>query len=309
MTAAKISQADGYTLVILGPTASGKTRLAVAVARILGGEILSADSRQVYTGLDIGSGKDRQEYGEIPCHLLDLVGPEQEFSLFDFIREYCGALKRVCEAGRLPVVVGGTGLYLDAVLRGYSLVEAVHNQELRSTLKGKSLEALRKQLLELRPDQHNRTDLDERERLVRAIEIATANINGTSTRIEVPTMSSRVYGLHWPREQLRKRIVGRLKERLEAGLIDEVAGLHAAGVTWQRLDLFGLEYRFVARFLQGELNRNDLFQKLATAIQQFAKRQETWFRRMERQGVSIHWLDATGDPLGKLLDDWRGEPL
>jgi len=309
MMASKMSGSDGLMLVILGPTASGKTRLAVAAARILRGEILSVDSRQVYRGLDIGSGKDRQEYGEIPCHLLDLVEPEQEFSLFDFVREYCGAVKKVCAAGRLPVVVGGTGLYLDAVLRDYALVEAGHNQKLRCALKGKSLEELRQQLLVLRPDQHNRTDLDERERLVRAIEIATANLEGTATRIEIPHMKSRVYGLRWPREQLRQRIARRLKERLEAGLIDEVASLHAAGVTWGRLDLFGLEYRFVARFLQGELNRNDLFQKLATAIQQFAKRQETWFRRMERQGVTIHWLDATGDPLAELIDDWSEESL
>jgi len=309
MIASKKAKPVDPLLVVLGPTASGKTHLAVEVARTLKGEILSADSRQVYRGLDIGSGKDLQEYGEVPCHLIDLVGPDVEFSLFDFVRAYCEAVERVRAAGRLPIVVGGTGLYLDAILRDYALVEAPLNQELRCTLEGKSLEELRTHLLSLRTEQHNRTDLDDRERLVRAIEIATANLNGTAARIEVPKIASRVYGLRWPREQLRQRIVRRLKERLEAGLIEEVAGLHAAGVSWQRLDLFGLEYRFVARFLQGELNRNDLFQKLATAIQQFAKRQETWFRRMERQGVRIHWLDATADPLAELLDDRSGEEL
>lgn len=290
-------------LVILGPTASGKTHVAVQAARHLNGEILSADSRQVYRGLDIGSGKDLAEYGNIPYHLIDIADPGCEYSLFDFARDFAAAYDAILARRRLPILAGGTGLYLDAVLRGYRLVPVAENPQLRLELAPLNLERLQQRLKQLRPDLHNTTDLEDRPRLVRAIEIAEGERQGKSMPLTLPPLTPRIYGLRWPRALLRERITRRLRERLDQGMIEEVAALHAGGVSWETLEFYGLEYRFVAWHLQGRLSRNDLFQQLNSAIHQFAKRQETWFRRMERQGVTIHWLDGTGDPLAALLAD------
>ncbi|BCA80959.1 tRNA (adenosine(37)-N6)-dimethylallyltransferase MiaA [Desulfuromonas sp. AOP6] len=279
-------------IVILGPTASGKTRLGVEVARALGGEILSADSRQVYTGMDIGTGKDLQEYGEVPYHLIDLVPPGHEFNVFEFQRRFYQAFVDISERGALPILVGGTGLYLDAVLRGYRLVEVPENPVLRRQLAGFPTEALQQRLLALRPQQHNSTDLEDRDRLIRAIEIAEGELAAAAELPPPPDIRPLIFGVRWPREVLRQRITRRLRERLEQGLIEEVEGLRLAGVPFETLEFYGLEYRFVAQFLQGELRRNDMVQKLNSAIHQFAKRQETWFRRMERQGTAIHWVDG-----------------
>ncbi len=292
-------------IVILGPTASGKTRLGVETARALDGEILSADSRQVYRGLDIGSGKDLQEYGEIPYHLIDIVDPGHEFSLFEFVREFGKAFAAIQARNRLPVLVGGTGLYLDALLRGYCLVEVSENPELRRQLADLPLETLRDRLQLLRQDLHNNTDLNNRDRVIRAIEIAEGEACSDARPLSLPDLTPRVYGVRWERSRLRERITRRLKERLQTGLIEEVETLHAAGVSWETLDFYGLEYRFVAQHLQGQLSRNDLFQKLNSAIHQFAKRQDTWFRRMEKQGVAIQWLDGAANPLSELLQDWQ----
>ena len=288
-------------LVVLGPTASGKTHLAVQAARQLNGEIISADSRQVYRGLDIGSGKDLDEYGATPYHLIDVVDPGYEFSLFDFARAFSLAFREICGRDRLPVLAGGTGLYLDAVLRGYELVAVSENRALRQELELLSSDALRERLRALRLEQHNTSDLVDRSRLLRAIEIAEGGQLAEARPLALPRLAPQVFGLRWPRELLRQRITKRLRERLDHGLVEEVANLHEAGVSWETLDYYGLEYRFVARHLQGQLNRNDLFQKLNSAIHQFAKRQETWFRRMERQGVDIHWLDGDKDPVAELL--------
>lgn len=287
-------------LVVLGPTASGKTQLAVQAAQRLNGEIISADSRQVYRGLDIGSGKDLDEYGTTPYHLIDVVDPGYEFSLFDFAHAFSQAFSEISGRGRLPILAGGTGLYLDAVLRGYELVAVSENQALRQELERLSLDALRERLLGLRMDQHNSSDLNDRSRLLRAIEIAEGEQQTGARPLFLPHLIPQVFGLRWPRELLRQRITKRLRERLDHGLVEEVAKLHADGVSWETLDYYGLEYRFVAQHLQGQLNRNDLFQKLNSAIHQFAKRQETWFRRMERQGVAIRWLDGEGDPVAEL---------
>ncbi len=286
-------------LVILGPTASGKTHLGVAAARALNGEIISADSRQVFRGMDIGTGKDLAEYGDIPYHLIDIVDAGCEFSVFDFQERFVTAFEDIRIRGRLPVLVGGTGLYLDAALRGYRLVKVPENPALRAELAGMNLPDLQQRLLRLRPDQHNITDLADRRRLERAIEIAEGEEDAEP--LPLPPIEPLVFGVLWDRNVLRRRITERLRQRLAEGLIEEVAALHQTGISYETLDYYGLEYRFVAQHLQGRLNRNDMFQKLNSAIHQFAKRQETWFRRMERQGVAIHWLNGAGDPLAELL--------
>jgi tRNA dimethylallyltransferase len=286
-------------LVVLGPTASGKTRLGVQLARTLAGEIISADSRQVYRGMDIGTGKDLAEYGEIPCHLIDIVEPGCEFNLFEYQRRFLQAFAAVRGRGRLPVLVGGTGMYLEAVVNGYRLVEAPENPELRRELALLPMAALAERLQRAASKLHNTTDLLERERLTRAIEIAEYEREHAPEPL--PEIRPLIFGIRWDREVLRRRITARLGERLEQGMIEEVARLHAAGIPWETLEFYGLEYRFVARHLKGELNRNDMFQKLNSAIHDFAKRQETWFRRMERGGVVIHWLDGAGEPLVEAL--------
>lgn len=287
------------TIVILGPTASGKTRLGVGIARALGGEIISADSRQVYRGMDIGTGKDLDEYGAIPYHLIDILDPGEEFNVFRFQRNCFSAMADIRDRGLLPVIVGGTGLYLDALLRGYRMAAVPPDPKRRASLEALSMEELASRLLSLNPRLHNTTDLLDRERLIRAIEIA--DHSRTHEPETFPEIRPVVFGVRWERSLLRERITARLKARLASGMVEEVERLHREGVPYETLEFYGLEYRFVARFLRGELNRNDLFQKLNSAIHDFAKRQETWFRRMERQGVEIHWLEGAGEPLKEAL--------
>ncbi|NTU59986.1 MAG: tRNA (adenosine(37)-N6)-dimethylallyltransferase MiaA [Deltaproteobacteria bacterium] len=296
-------------LVLLGPTATGKTRLAVAAARELGGEILSADSRQVFRGMDVGTGKDLAEYGEIPYHLIDLLDAGDEFSVHGFLRAFRAAFEDVSSRGRLPLLVGGTGLYLDAVLRGYELVDVPEDPALRAELAALPDAELAERLRALNPSLHNTTDLVDRARLVRAIEIAAHRASGAAAAAPLPDLRPVVFGLALPRDLLRRRITERLRARLDGGMIEEVAALVAAGVPAERLEAYGLEYRFVSRYLRRELTRNDLFQKLNAAIHDFAKRQETWFRRMERHGVEIFWLDGTADPLPALLGEARRRGL
>ncbi|MCL2760392.1 MAG: tRNA (adenosine(37)-N6)-dimethylallyltransferase MiaA [Desulfuromonadales bacterium] len=280
-------------LVILGPTATGKTRLAASIAAELNGEIISADSRQVFKGMDIGTGKDLSEYGGVPYHLIDILEAGEEFSLFEFQKRFAAAFNDITGRKRLPLLVGGTGLYLDAVLRGYKLHDAPSNAELRGELEALSHEELRNYLIELDSDQHNSTNLLGRERIIRAIEIACCT--NKEEAIELPELKPVVFGIKFPRELLRQRITTRLRERLKSGMIEEVKNLLDSGVSSECLDSYGLEYRYVTRYLSGELNKNDMFQKLNSAIHDFAKRQETWFRRMERNGVDIIWLDGNSD--------------
>jgi tRNA dimethylallyltransferase len=288
-------------LVILGPTASGKTRLGAELARALSGEIISADSRQVFRGMDIGTGKDLHEYGEIPYHLIDVAPPGSEFNLFEFQRLFLAAFSDISGRGRLPVLVGGSGMYLDSVLRGYWLKEIAENPELRRELEPLSMEELAERLRSAHPKLHNSTDLTERARLTRAIEIAQGSAPGPEGE-PGPEISAVTFGIRWERALLKERITLRLRERLEAGMIEEVQQLHASGIPYEKLEFYGLEYRFLARHLKGELSRNDMFQKLNSAIHDFAKKQENWFRRMESHGTPIHWLDGAGDPLGEALD-------
>lgn len=287
-------------VVILGPTASGKTRLAVDAATRLGGEIISADSRQVYRGMDIGTGKDLQEYRDISYHLIDIVEPGYEFNVFEFQQRFYDAWEDIHTRGRMPLLCGGTGLYLEAVLNAYHMVEAPPDPELRTQLEHLTRAELQHELLRLKPEQHNSTDLEERERLMRAIEIAIAQKQAPPTPAP-PTLRPLVFGLRWPRPLLRQRIRERLHQRLQQGMVAEVERLHREGTSWETLEFYGLEYRFIAQYLQGALSYNDMVQKLGSAICKFAKRQETWFRRMEKRGTLIHWLDPEDAPLAQLL--------
>lgn len=286
------------SVVILGPTAAGKTSLAVAVARETGGEILSVDSRQVYRGLDIGSGKDLREYGDVPHHLIDVTDLSSEYSLFDFQRDFREALEDLRSRQKLPVAVGGTGLYLDAVIRDYDLQEVPPNPALRAELESFSLDELAARLLSLKASVHNRTDLVERERLLRAIEIAEYRkasgepLGRPGSPGGTKAMSPLILGVRFERPELRERIRIRLDERIKEGLADEVRSLHENGVGWERLERLGLEYRFTARYLQGEWQTEGAWaDALYREICRFAKRQDTWFRGMERKGVAINWID------------------
>ena len=288
------------TIVILGATAGGKTSLAVKVAQKYGAEVISADSRQVYRGMDLGTGKDLEEYGQTPYHLIDIADPGSEYNVFQFQRDCFSAVENIWERNRLPLICGGTGMYLDAVLRGYRLIEVPENSLLREELANLSDSEIRNRLVELKPEQHNRTDVEQRERMIRALEITVGEQAAEKDLLPLPDIKPVVFGLKWPREILRKRIALRLQQRFDLGMIDEVQQLHDSGVAWEKLEFYGLEYRLIAQHLQGKLSRNDMVQKLRSAIGQFAKRQETFFRRMEKQGIGIHWLDGQGDAFGDL---------
>jgi len=287
-------------IVLLGATASGKTHLAVNIARLIHAEIISADSRQVYRGMDLGTGKDLAEYAEIPYHMIDIVDPGDEFDVFKFQQHFPPLFKAIHQRNKTPLMCGGTGLYLDSILRNEAMVTAPRNEALRKELEDLNDEALQAELIARQPKQHNRTNLDDRERTLRAIEIAEARrITPPTTLID--NLKPLVFGLRWQRDVLRKRITLRLKERLDEGMIEEVDQLHQHGVSWEVLEFYGLEYRFIAQYLQNRLTRNDMTQKLGSAIHQFAKRQDTWFRRMERQGCTIHWLEGDKDPLQQFM--------
>lgn len=288
-------------LTILGPTASGKTRLAVALAERLGGEIISADSRQVFCGMDIGSGKDLHEYGQTPYHLINILDAGEEFSVFAFQRLFLAACQDITARARLPILCGGSGMYLDAALRGYRLTEVPPDEQLRAELDLKRDQDLCEILNNLRPDQHNKTDLLDRRRTIRAIEIAHYESFHQGTEEPYPDLRPLVIGIRLEREEMRRRITERLRQRLENGMIEEVQSLHDRGIAWERLDYYGLEYRYVGAFLRGDCNRNDMFQRLNSAIHDFAKRQGNWFRKMERHGIIIHWVDGVGDPLKETL--------
>jgi tRNA dimethylallyltransferase len=281
-------------IVILGPTASGKTRLAARLAFDFRGEIISADSRQVYRNMNIGTGKDLNEYivdgRHIPYHLIDIVEPGNEFNVFEFQKRFYEIFNCIHARESLPVLVGGTGLYLESVLCGYDMPEAPINREARADLKRKTKSELQKIICELKPQLHNRTDLDDSERLIRAIEIERARNANSQNRLEKPEIKAAVFGIQLERAVLRDRITKRLEERLEQGMLEEVSSLHSAGLSWSKLENFGLEYRFIAQYLQNKITFDEMKNKLNIAIHQFAKRQETWFRRMEKKGVIINWI-------------------
>jgi len=277
-------------ITLLGPTASGKTKLAVSLAKALTGEVISADSRQVYRGMDIGTGKDLDEYQDIPYHLIDIIDPCQEYNLFEFSKDFCRSFEEIKTHKALPFLVGGTGMYLDAVLNRYKLTIAEPDKNAQVLLENKSDDELRTILLALNPNQHNETDLQDRKRMLQAIHIAKS-IHKQLPELVWPEFSTLILGIKVSREETRRRITSRLKARLKEGMIEEVDQLNKTGISWEKLDFFGLEYRFIAQHLKGELSYNDMFQKLNSAIHYFAKQQEKWFRKMERSGLQIHWFE------------------
>lgn len=287
-------------ITILGPTASGKTSVAAALALRTGGEIISADSRQVYRRMDIGTGKDLADYTigdvHIPYHLIDIAEPGTKYNLFQYQQDFHQAYDLIRSRGKLPILCGGTGLYIEAVLGGYSLSPVPQNPKLRESLEGKSLDELTQMLVELKQkngsNMHNRTDVDTAQRAIRAIEIETYNLEHPTPERQMPPVDSLVIGINIDRELRREKITRRLKARLEEGMCDEIRSLIDGGVNPDDLIYYGLEYKFVTEYVVGKTSYEEMFRQLEIAIHQFAKRQMTWFRGMERRGYTIHWIDA-----------------
>ena len=286
-----------YDLItILGPTASGKTSLAAALARRLDAEIISADSRQVYRGMDIGTGKDLADYAidgqTVPYHLIDIAEPGYKYNVFEYQRDFLSAYEGIRQRGRLPILCGGTGLYLESVLKGYRLLPVPENAQLRASLSGKTLEELA-ELLRSYKTLHNTTDIDTPKRAIRAIEIEEYYRNRPVDERPFPRLESLIIGVAIDRDLRREKITRRLRQRLDEGMADEVRRLLAKGLTPDDLIYYGLEYKYVTLYVTGQLAYDDMFTRLETAIHQFAKRQMTWFRGMERRGFVIHWVDAS----------------
>lgn len=279
-------------LCITGPTASGKTRRAVDAALALGGEIVSGDSRQVYRGMDLGTGKDLDEYGEVPYHVIDVAPAGSKYNLYEYLRDARRAIEDISERGRVPVVCGGTGLYVESLLKGMCLPEVPEDRELRQRLEGKSLEELTAILAAMKT-LHNVTDVDTAKRAIRAIEIQTYYDRHPETEaLTAPArpLDAVIVGVEIGRDERRERISRRLRARIDGGMIQEVERLLAEGIAPEDLIYYGLEYKFVTRYVTGEITREEMYSGLEIAIHQFAKRQMTWFRGMERRGFHIHWL-------------------
>lgn len=300
-------------ITILGPTASGKTSLAAALALHINGmdssmwggdthgaEIISADSRQVYRGMDIGTGKDLEDYtvgGKlIPYHLIDICDAGTKYNLFQYQQDFYDAYQDITHRGVLPILCGGTGLYIESVLKGYHLSPVPQNPALRSSLEGKTLEELTDMLVDLKAkngsNMHNRTDVDTAQRAIRAIEIETYNLEHPMPERELPAVDSLVIGVSIDRDARRDKITRRLKQRLENGMVEEIKGLLDRGIPAENLLYYGLEYKFITEYVIGKTSYEEMLRGLEIAIHQFAKRQMTWFRGMERRGFTIHWIDA-----------------
>ena len=302
-------------ITILGPTACGKTALAVSLAAKMEGEIISADSRQVYRGMDIGTGKDLSEYQmdgkQIPYHLIDIEEAGQKYNLFRFQEDFNAVYEDITSRGVQPILCGGTGLYMEAVLKGYALSPVPQDDNLRKKLSTRSLGELKELLIWLKARNgsamHNETDVDTVSRAVRAIEIEFHNLRHPVDTRRVPAVGSLIVGLDVDRDIRRERITARLKARLEEGMVEEVRRLlEKNGITKEDLMYYGLEYKYVTAYVVGEMSYEDMFNQLEIAIHQFAKRQMTWFRGMERRGFNIHWLDASRSMADKLaqIERW-----
>ncbi|MCL1822208.1 MAG: tRNA (adenosine(37)-N6)-dimethylallyltransferase MiaA [Prolixibacteraceae bacterium] len=282
-------------LVVTGPTATGKTRLAAHVAAHIGGEIISADSRQVYRGMDIGTGKDLDDYmvdgQKIPAHLVDIVDAGYQYNVYEFQRDFLIAYDEIKKRNRFPILCGGSGLYIEAVLNNYKLIGVPVNAGLRESLQDKPLEKLTEILKSYKGKLHNSTDIVNAKRAVRAIEIEDFYANNRNQDTAMPEMDALVVGVNAQREARRERITQRLHQRLHKGMVEEVKSLLDSGISPDNLIYYGLEYKFITLYIIGELTFDQMVEKLNTAIHQFAKRQMTWFRKMERQGTVIRWLD------------------
>lgn len=283
-------------ITILGPTASGKTTFAVHLAHKLNGEIISADSRQIYRKMDIGTGKDLSEYNingvSIPYHLIDIREPGDKYTLFDYQHDFHKAYEYILSRGKTPILCGGTGLYIESVLKGYNLPDVPANPKLRESLQNRSLEELTEILKDYR-HLHNTTDTDTKKRTIRAIEIADFQSKQDLSKLDFPPIESTILGVNIERELRREKISKRLKARLEEGMISEIEDIIESGVSAEDLIYYGLEYKFVTLYVTGEISYDEMFSQLEIAIHQFAKRQMTWFRGMGRRGFTINWIDAT----------------
>ena len=284
-------------ITILGPTASGKTPVAARLAAEIGGEVISADSRQVYRRMDIGTGKDLEDYGSVLYHLIDICEPGTKYNLFEYQQDFFDVYQQIRSRGAVPILCGGTGLYIEAVLKGYKLSPVPQNQALRDSLEGKPLDELTEMLVRLKSqngsNMHNTTDVDSCQRAIRAIEIETYNLQHPMPKRELPPVDSIIIGIDIDRELRREKITRRLKARLENGMVEEVKALLDEGIPAEDLIYYGLEYKFLTEYLTGQLTYDEMFQRLEIAIHQFAKRQMTWFRGMERRGFKINWINAT----------------
>ena len=283
-------------ITILGPTASGKTPLAASLAHRLNSEIISGDSRQVYRRMDLGTGKDLVDYvvdgNQIPYHLIDIVEPGYKYNVFEYQRDFLKVYQEIIAKGKLPILCGGTGMYIESILKGYRLLPVPENPELRASLEGYTLQELT-QKLESYKKLHNSTDVDTVKRAIRAIEIEEFYRQQPPAYREFPSLNSLIIGVDIDRELRREKITRRLKQRLDEGMVEEVRGLLDEGIPSENLIYYGLEYKFLTQYVIGELTYEEMFHQLEIAIHQFAKRQMTWFRGMERRGFTIHWLDAT----------------
>ncbi len=299
---------DYQLITILGPTASGKTAFAAALAERLDTEIISGDSRQIYRSMDIGTGKDLADYivngKQIPYHLIDICEPGYKYNVFEYQHDFFKAFNSIKDKGKLPILCGGTGMYIEAVLKGYKLLDVPPNPELRNSLKGKSLEEL-ETILSSYKTLHNKTDVDSAQRAIRAIEIEEYYKTQAPDKNEYEPINSLIIGVQIERELRREKISRRLRSRLDEGMVDEVRNILNTGVKPEDLIYYGLEYKFLTQYIIGELSYEDMVSQLEIAIHQFAKRQMTWFRGMERRGFTIHWINATlptEEKIEKVLD-------
>lgn len=288
---------NNYELItIIGPTASGKTAFAAALASRLDTEIISGDSRQVYRSMDIGTGKDLADYvvdgKQIPYHLIDICNPGDKYNVFEYQHDFHKAFEEIRKKGKLPILCGGTGMYIESVLRGFKLLDVPQNPALRESLKGKSLAEL-EQILASYKVLHNKTDVDSAQRAIRAIEIEEFYKTEAPDKREYAPINSLIIGVDIDRDLRREKISKRLRARLDEGMVDEVRAILATGVKPEDLIYYGLEYKFLTLYIIGQLTYDEMVSQLEIAIHQFAKRQMTWFRGMERRGLHIHWLDAT----------------
>jgi len=294
-------------ITILGPTASGKTALAAHLAYAHDGEVISADSRQVYRGMSVGTGKDLSEYmvngKAVPYHLIDIADPGYEYNIFEYQRDFLKAYNDITSRGKLPILCGGSGMYLESVLRKYRLKKTEPGQETREALSQKTDEELKDLLLSLKT-LHNTTDLHDRNRMIRAILISMTPDEKAGENVFPEQMPSLIFGIHWERTLLRERITNRLQTRLEQGMIEEVRELLNRGLTADQIKFYGLEYRYIMLYLEQQIDYNEMFKRLNIAIHQFAKRQMTWFRKMGKNGIPIFWLDGAAS-LEENLDKIR----